>query len=108
MTKTKTPAEIVRAARDFDGKKMQKFDINGKTVVTNFGAYETTYYVSYAYRPNVYTKEVTLGIRSNKTVADVFNELVNQGYNKIMILQGRTGMIIADTTYIWAGKANIK
>ena len=104
MTHTKTPAEIVREQRDFDGKRMQKFEINGKTVFTNFGAYETTYYASYEYMPNVYTKEVKLGLRSNKTIEDVFNELVGQGYNRILILQGRTGMIIADTEYIWAGK----
>lgn len=100
----KTPAQIVMEQRDFNGKRMQKFEINGKTVLTNFGAYETTYYASYDYMPNVYTKEVKLGLRSNKTIADVFNELVEQGYNRILILQGRTGMIIADTEYIWAGK----
>ena len=104
MTNTKTPAEIVREQRDFNGRRMQKFEINGKTVFTNFGAYETTYYTSYEYMPNVYTKEIKLGLRSNKTTADVFNELVEEGYDRILILQGRTGMIIADTTYIWAGK----
>lgn len=104
MTITMTPAQIVRAQRDFTGKRMQKFEINGKTVFTNFGAYETTYYTSYEYMPNVYTKEIKLGLRSNRTIADIFNELVEAGYNRILILQGRTGMIIADTTYIWAGK----
>ncbi len=71
----RTPDEIVRSSGIPRSNRMQKYEINGVTVKTNYRAYD---YPKLTGNESGY-REVPQG----KTTTDLFNELVERGYTEI-------------------------
>ncbi len=67
--------EIERATGNFTSRRMENLDIDGKIIKTNYGAMQYTYWDG---NGGGYTH-----IPFRKTDAEVFDELVEKGYNYI-------------------------
>ena len=78
------PQDIVRKNRVWDSNRMDRFEINGKLVKTNFGAYNYPYWNGNGagYRR----------ISFRKSYGEIFDELVASGYTYIRFVETTTAI----------------
>lgn len=98
-------AVAIRNQRDFDGKPTQTFNINGKTIKTNFGAYDYPYWSgNNSDIPKKYTHVERLGFRQSAN--DIINSLILAGYDEIRVVLVASGQIHGYCEeYFWACKS---
>lgn len=80
------PSEIVKSIRKWDDKKMGLYEINGKLIKTNYGAYEYPYWDG----NGADTNYKTIGIYQSSE--DIFNNLVDAGYTYIRFVYTTTSI----------------
>lgn len=76
------PQDIVRKNRVWNSNRMEKFEINGKIIKTNFGAYNYPYWDG--------NGGGYLSIPFRKTYGEIFDELVTSGYTYIRFVETTT------------------
>lgn len=102
-----TPAEIIRQTRDVHGRPMQTFQINGKKIKTNLGAWQDsmwngndipmkyTWYSGGTHRP--------LGF--GESMDEAFIKAVDEGWTEIRFVETSTMVRGYHHVYVWcAGK----
>lgn len=102
-SKTMTAAEFVRANRDNHGKPMQTFEINGKKIKTNLGAWQNTMWNGNEI-PMKYTylcggTHRALGFR--ESTDEAFNKAVEEGYTEIRFVETSTRVRGYHNEYVW-------
>ncbi len=105
-----TPAEYVRQNRDHHGRPMQTFEINGRKIKTNLGAWQDCMWNGNEI-PAKYTwsgggKERGLGFR--ESMDEAFNKAVEAGWTEIRFVETSTCVRGYHHVYIWcAGKKEV-
>ena len=100
---TMTPAEYVRTHRDFHGRPMQTFEINGRKIKTNLGAWQSTMWNGNDI-PAKYTYErggCERGLRFGESADEAFNTAVEDGWTEIRFVETSTCVRGYHHEYIW-------
>lgn len=97
MAKTMETAMLVREMRDSRGKPMQKFHINGRTIKTNLGAWQSVMWNG-SDVPKKY-KCHHLGFR--ESMNEAFDKLFEEGYNEIRFVECSTCVRGYHNVYVW-------
>lgn len=89
------PSEFVNRNREWDNNRMVNFEINGKTIKTNYGANK------YPYLKDYYGFS---RISWRKGMSEVFDELVEKGYTYIRFEVTTTAIRGFHNVYVKATK----
>ena len=94
------PSEIVRKNRAWDSNRMEKFEINGRIIKTNFGAYNYPYWDG---NGGEY-KSISMW----KSKGEIFDKLVELGYTYIRFVETTTAIRGYHNDHYMADKRVIK
>ena len=97
--KRQTVAEYVREHRDHRGKPMQTFEINGKKIKTNLGDWKSVIWNGNDVPMKYGTNQRAVGF--GKTMNEVFEDLVNEGYTEIRFVEVTTCVRGYHRVYAW-------
>ena len=98
-----TYADQVRQQRDNHGRPMQTFEINGRKIKTNLGAWQDCMWngndipTKYTYLGNGHNR--ALGFR--ESMDEAFNKAVEDGYDEIRFVETSTCVIGYHHVYVW-------
>ena len=96
-------AKFVREARDNHGKPMQIFEINGKKIKTNLGAWQESMWngndIPFKYTSLGNGRNYGLGFRA--TMDEAFEEAVKEGYTEIRFVETSTCIRGYHRIYVW-------
>lgn len=96
-----TQAEFIRANRDYHGKPMQVFEVDGKTIKTNLGAWQSSMWNGNEI-PKKYTHTRRLGF--HESMDEAFIKELNNGYTEIRFVEVSTRVIGYHDIYVWCAR----